>query len=69
MIGPAGTFKAPQPQDGDGAIYAEASRRANPEAYARIQSEVFAILPKERECCGTFAGSHHRKTCPKYRGK
>ena len=23
----------------------------------------------ERECCGTFMGSHHRSSCEKYRGK
>lgn len=27
------------------------------------------LLPEERGCCGTFNGSHHRATCPKYRGK
>ena len=26
-------------------------------------------LPQERECCGTFPGTHHRATCDKYRGK
>jgi hypothetical protein len=28
-----------------------------------------AAMPHERECCGTFAGSPHRATCAKYRGK
>lgn len=28
-----------------------------------------ALLPPERDCCGTFKGSPHRSTCPKYRGK
>lgn len=27
------------------------------------------LLPKERECCGTFHGSPHRITCGKYRAK
>lgn len=28
-----------------------------------------ALLPPEREFCGTFHGTPHRATCEKYRGK
>lgn len=28
-----------------------------------------ALLPDERDCCGTFPGTTHRSTCPQYRGK
>lgn len=52
----------------DGEIYEAFSRRANPEAHAKID-ELIASLPKERVCCGTFTGSPHRATCAKYRGK
>ena len=27
------------------------------------------LIMRERPCCGTFAGSPHRKTCSQYRGK
>lgn len=30
---------------------------------------ILDLLPTERDCCGTLNGSHHRATCPKYRGK
>lgn len=30
---------------------------------------LMASLPAVRDCCDTFEGSHHRDTCPKYRGK
>lgn len=29
----------------------------------------YNMLPKERECCGTFPRTPHRSTCAKYRGK
>ena len=32
-------------------------------------ASILDLLPEERECCGTFKGSYHRATCPKYRGK
>lgn len=37
--------------------------------YLARRAEFIASLPPERECCGTFVGSHHRATCSKYRGK
>lgn len=52
----------------DGEIYESVSRRANPEAHAKIDA-LIASLPQERECCGTFPRTPHRSTCAKYRGK
>jgi hypothetical protein len=39
---------------------------------ARLFEALKAIsvyVPIERECCGTFEGTAHRATCPKYRTK
>lgn len=30
---------------------------------------LITLLPAERECCGTFPKTPHRKTCENWRGK
>lgn len=39
------------------------------DGFDRIFGKPQDLLPPERECCGTFKGSPHRKTCEKWRGK
>ncbi len=56
-------------RDADLVLSAAAARLREFLATERAGLPITELLSPERECCGTFAGSPHRATCEKYRGK
>jgi hypothetical protein len=66
------TWAAIEARDPRGCCYARTTAEQEVRTCGRARVAVdgaIAILTPVRDCCGTFPGSHHRSTCPKYRGK